>query len=413
MLALYLQAKKWRLSWRHFFDVCILGFISGLPLSIVGTTLAAWFSTEGVSLASIGLLSLVHQPYSLKFLWSPLLDSPIIKSFGRRKGWLLVCQSLLCALLITLSLLSPNEYAFTISIIALLMAFISATQDIAADAWRAEILTAKERGPGATLAIFSYRLATVISGAFALVVADRLGWPVTLCLLSFLIVLCMIATFFINEPCPLTSAKNTSEKRGGWLSIIKQLLKQKQTRQVMLLILLFKLGEAFTASSSTIMMPFLLQTMGFSLTTVGVINKGVGIAALMAGSLIAGIMLHRTALHTCLLRFGLLQIVMNMLFVGLVLVGKNTIFLSFCVLFDNLAAGMTMTALVVLMMAACDQRFTATHFALFTAVSALPRLLAGPVAALIVGLSSWLVLFIVAVLLAIPAVIYLWFVDIS
>ena len=140
---------------RHFFLVFILGFISGLPFTLLASTLAAWFASCGASIIDIGFLSLVQQPYVYKFLWAPLLDKPLFDKIGRRTGWILSCQILLCCGILLLALLNPLLNSKLIGLLALILAFISASQDIAIDAYRAELLKPKERGLGATIAIFS------------------------------------------------------------------------------------------------------------------------------------------------------------------------------------------------------------------------------------------------------------------
>ncbi len=389
---------------RHFFLVFVLGFISGLPFSLLASTLAAWFAISGVSIIDIGLLSLVQQPYFFKFLWAPLLDKALFNRLGRRTGWILSCQILLATGILVLAILNPSNNSKLIGILALVLAFTSATQDIAIDAYRAELLKPNERGLGATIAIFSYRISTMVSGALALIIADNFGWSVTFIFIAALIIPCSLIIYFIKE-VPFDSINKNQKVR--LFNILKTTINSKNSINIIILIFLFKLGEAFTSTSSVLLMPFLLNGLGFSLSAIGAIGKGVGILATLLGSVVAGVFLLRVSLYKSLISFATLQIFMNGLFVLLSVSAKNYTLLTLCIFCENLIAGMGMTALIAFMMAACDKKYTATQFALFSAISALPRLLAGPIGATIQLYVGWTNLFIMAVILAMPVLLSL------
>ncbi len=397
--------RKWCSSGRHFFIVFFLGFSSGLPFSLVGTTLAAWFSFEGLSVMAVGMLSLVNQPYIFKFIWAPFLDRPLFKSIGLRKQWIALTQLLLIVTIIFLSFLSPKHQPVLVGSLALITAFISATQDIAIDAYRAEILLPFERGLGATLAVLGYRVATLFSGAAALVIADVWGWSITISLISMLLIPPALVNLYSREPF-----KRAEKADFGFFEPLKELVVRRQGIWVMIFIFLYKLGEAFTSTTSIISMPFLIQGLGFSLTTLGLTSKGVGILATIFGSVVAGFVMLRMRLFVALMLFGVLQVCANALFILLAIVGKNITLLIVAVMMDNFSAGMGMTALLAFMMAWCDSDFTASQFALLSAIAALPRMVSGPIAALIQGLSSWVGLYTVAWLLSIPALIILVFI---
>lgn len=398
--------SKWRSMGRHFFLIIILGFICGLPFSLLGTTLSAWFTSENVSVVTISLLALVHQPYAYKFVWAPLLDYPLFKMLDRRRGWILFCQFLLAIGIITLSYLSPQAHTHVIAIMALVLAFISATQDIAIDAYRAEILTPKERGLGATIAILSYRIANIVSGALALILADKFGWQNTFVFLAFLSLPCCLVIFFI-QPNVDEQIEANEQTPGGLLKTLKSLWDKPQITSIVAMIFLYKLGEAFTSTSSPIMMPFLMQALGFSLSVVGTVAKGLGLFAVILGGIVSGALLLKANLYRCLYIFAVLQIMMNALFVILSLVGKNFALLCICIFGDNFVAGMGMTALVAFMMGICDKKYTATQFAFLSAVSALPRLLAGAIGGIVQLSYGWTGLFIISVLTAVPVLVAL------
>lgn len=398
---------KWRSMGRHFFWVALLGFMSGLPFSLLGSTLAAWFSSHGVSITTIGFLSLLQQPYVFKFLWAPLVDINISKYFDRRRSWIYLCQLLLALGLFSFTLLNPKENAILIGMIAFVMVIASATQDIAIDAFRAEILSPKERGLGATVTIASFRIATMISGAATLVVADYYGWSLTFILLFlFLIPFWLLLTSIKNSTEKNNAAPLKEKKFSLWQSL-KMFLVTREGVYTLAFVLLFKLGEAFTSTSSVLVIPFLQQGLGFSLTAIGVIGKGVAIMATLTGSLLAGLILLRLSLYKGLFLFAFLQVLMNGLFVLLSLIGKNYTLLTICMFSENLVAGMGMTALVAFMMGVCDKNYTATQLALLSSLSALPRTFAGPIGGSIQSYVGWTNLFIIAVILAIPVLLVL------
>ncbi len=392
---------------RHFFLVSVLGFVSGLPFSLLGSTLAAWFSSKGVSIVAIGFLSLLQQPYVFKFLWAPLLDITLIKRMDRRRTWIFICQTLLFIGIAWLAFLEPSENVKIIGALVLGLVFVSATQDIAIDAYRAELLAPKERGLGATVAIFSYRIATLVSGALALIIADYYGWRMTFLCISVLVIPCGLLVCFFKADINAKLQKASKPPVFNLWKSIKTFLVTKEGINIIAFVLLFKLGEAFTSTSSILVIPFLLQGLGFSLSAIGVIGKGVGILATLVGSLMAGVLLLKISLYRSLFIFAFLQIAMNTLFVLLAVVGKNYTLLTVCIFCENLVAGMGMTALIAFMMGVCNKEYTATQLALLTAVSALPRTFAGPIGATIQSYIGWTNLFVLAVVLAVPVLFVL------
>ncbi len=394
--------KKWRDN-RHFFIVFVLGFSSGLPFTLVGTTLAAWFAKSGQSITNIGLLTLIGQPYIFKFLWAPLLDISLFKRMGKRRAWLLLTQALLLICILTLSFLSPIKQPVLIALVAWLIALFSATQDIAVDAFRSEVLLPHDRGFGATLAVFSFRMATLFSGALALVWADHYGWRSTFIILSLCLLPVMCSVYFTKEPKhPKPFIEEIS-----YLEPFLFLLKRPHGLWMIAFVFLYKLAEAFTSTSSGVTMAFLIQDLHFDLSTIGLTGKGVGIIATIIGSFIAGVSMLRLSLYRALLIFGIFQAVTNLLFVLLAILGKDLYILMVAVLFDNMAAGMGMTALIAFMMAWSDKHYTASHFALLSAISALPRMLSGPIAAYIELHIGWVGLYTFATFAALPCLLLL------
>jgi len=366
--------------------VFFLGFSSGLPLALVSSTLQAWFSVTGMSLALTGMLSLLSLPYMYRMFLGPIVDRFTLSSLGRRRSWCACMQILLLVGFNVMAWLSPNSSPILIITLAFFLACFSATQDLVIDAQRTEYLVPTQYGMGVSLAVTGYRLAVLTSGGFALVLAEYYGWAAT-----YRIMGCLMAVGLVTTLCSAEPIRNTGSiprhTRNTFGSAIRALLARQQVWALLLFIFFYKLGEAFTTTTSGIVIPFLIQGIGFSLDTVGYVNKVMGVGALITGGLVAGILLIRCQLYYALLIFGLLQALANLLFVALATGGKQLFLLCIAIASDNFAAGMASTALVVLCMRVVDREFTATQLSLLIALATIPRILSGPVA---VTLQSWL-----------------------
>ena len=371
--------------------VFILGFSSGLPMALISSTLQAWFASVGMSVMATGMLSLLGLPYVYRMLWAPIVDHYSLLSIGKRRSWMLITQLLLLIGFNVLAWCSPIENPSLMVFIAFALACCSATQDIAVDAHRTEYLPLTEHGIGASIAVFGYRLAIVVSGGLALVMAHHFGWSLTYRLMGLLMIPGMIVALLSPEPSQ--STPKSARLMNTFLDPVKELLSRKGIVSLLLFIFFYKLGEAFTASTSGVMMPFLIQGLGFSLDTVGIVNKVVGVISLLFGGLLSGVLLMRWSILRALLCFGILQAVTNLLFVALAISGKNLSLFAVAVVSDNIAAGMGTTALVALIMRLVDKRYTATQFSIFVAFASIPRILSGPVAAMIQSWFGWVGLF--------------------
>jgi PAT family beta-lactamase induction signal transducer AmpG len=393
---------------KRIFIVFLLGFSSGLPFALVGSTLQAWYAVDGLSILAIGMLSLVGQPYVYRFLWAPFMDMFVPNRLGRRRGWIIITQTLLVCGFFIISLLKPSQTPWIMAILALLLAFFSASQDIAIDAYRTEILLEHEHGLGASAAVLGYRLATLISGGMALVIAQYWGWVLTYQLMAGLMIPAMIVTYRATEPVYMATQNST---KINFSAPFKELLFRPKAISVFIFIFLYKLGEAFTSTSSGIVTAFLIQGLHFDLATVGLINKVFGIASIMIGSLVAGIIMLRLSLFNALLIFGILQAVTNIVFISLASVGKNIELLTLAVVSDNIAAGMGTTALVAMLMWWCNKEYTGTQFALLTACASLPRVLSGPLAGLVQPMMGWVHFYELAFALALPCLVMLFIIK--
>jgi PAT family beta-lactamase induction signal transducer AmpG len=367
--------------------VFILGFSSGLPLALISGTLQAWFADSGMSIMATGSLSLLSLPYVYRVFWGPLLDRYSLFSLGKRRSWIVTMQVLLLLGFNLMAWFSPKTSPELMAALGFLLACFSATQDVAIDAHRTEYLPIEEHALGASLAVFGYRLALLVAGGLALIIAHHFGWAIAYRVMGCLMVFGMVATLWSPEPSlPSSNKMSLSE---SFIAPMKDILSRKGVVPLICFIIFYKLGEAFTTTTSGIVMPFLIQGLGFSLDTIAYVNKMMGIGAILMGGLMAGLLLLRWSLYRALLVFGVLQAITNLFFIALALIGKNTVVLAIAVVCDNFAAGMGSTALVALFMRLVNRRFTATQFSIFVALSTLPRILSGPLAAMLQSWVGW------------------------
>jgi PAT family beta-lactamase induction signal transducer AmpG len=388
---------------RTILVVMLLGFSSGLPLALTAGTLQAWLAVEGVDIVTIGWFALVGQPYTYKFLWAPLMDRYGLPFLGRRRGWLVVTQIALLALIAWMGTLSPKDSPWLTGVCALAVAFVSASQDIVVDAYRTDVLSAEQRGAGAAVSVLGYRLAMLASGAGALVLADQwLGWHGTYWLMAALMLVGVLAAWFALEPSGGGAPPRTLED--AVTKPLAEFFSREGAWWMLLLVVLYKLGDAFAGNLTT---AFLLQGPAFSPTEVGAISKGFGLAATIGGALAGGALMAKLRLYRALLLFGVLQAVTNLGFMLLASAGKSYPMLYAVIGAENLCGGMGTAAYVALLMAMCDRRFSATQYALLSALSAVGRVYVGPAAGYMVGGFGWTTFFFVTFLIALPGVLML------
>lgn len=388
---------------RRVGTVALLGFASGLPLALTGGTLQAWMAVEGVDLKTIGVFSLVGLPYALKFFWAPLLDRFAIPFLGRRRGWIFATQFSLMGLIFLLSLTSPQNTPWLVALLALLLTFTSASQDIVIDAYRTDVLRTNERGLGVAVSVTGYRIAMLVSGALALILSASLGWRITYMLMAFLMSIGMVATFIGPEPEYVARPPRTLKEAVS--GPIKEFFNRPAAWLFLALIILYKLGDAFAGSLTT---AFLIRGPEFSLGEVGTINKGLGLIATIFGALFGGVLLAKFGLYQSLMGFGVLQAVSNLSFMLLAYVGKVYSVMVMAVAFENLAGGMGTAAFVALLMALCDTRYTATQFALLSALASLGRVFVGPPSGILSQELGWIIFFFITFIVSIPGLILLY-----
>ncbi len=388
---------------RRMLSVLLLGFASGLPLSLVGSTLQAWFTVSGVNLVAIGFLALVGQPYVYKFVWAPLMDRFVPPLLGRRRGWVFLMQVALLITIASMALFDPTTKPLLLGALALAVAFLSASQDIAIDAYRTDLLPAEERGLGSALFVTTYRMAVLVSGSMALIIAAEMGWRFTYLLMAVMMLIGMVAAWFGPEP---------EQKVAPPVSLVeavvepfKEFMSREGAWALLLLVVLYKFGDAFSLSLTT---TFMIRGLGFSLIDVGAITKVVGLLATIIGALIGGTLMARLGLFRSLMLFGILQAVSNLTFMLLAMVGKSYPMMIAASSAEYLAGGMGTAAFLAFLMSLCNQRYTATQFALLSALSAVGRVFVGPLSGVLVEHLGWVQFYFWTFVLALPGLLLLW-----
>ena len=379
-----------------------LGFASGLPFNLSQSTLQAWLASLDVSLKTIGWLTWVGMPYLFKFVWAPLLDRFVPPFLGRRRGWILMFQAGIALTVAVLGLQAPNEAIYAVAALALLLSFLSASQDIVVDAYRTDTLRAPERGLGSTAAQLGWRIATLLSGAFALILSKFLGWRDTYFLMAVLAAATMVLTVLAPEPERAVVPPRTL--RAAVIEPLRELLGRPGALALLGLVVLYKVGDAAALSLST---AFLIKGVGFSAAEVGAVAKTTSIAAILVGTTIGGLVYARLGLYRSLLIFGVLQAATNLLYSWLAVAGRDFAVMITAVGFDNLAGAMGATVFGAFMMALCNMRFSAFQFAALSALASLARVVIGPIAAALVQRIGWPEFFVVTFLCGLPGLVLL------
>lgn len=379
-----------------------LGFASGLPLALTSTTLQAWMTESNVNLMKIGSISLLGLPYTLKFLWAPLMDQFGLPLLGKRKSWIVAMQVCLALAIFILANISPSENLSLLFSMAMIVVVFSASQDIAIDAYRTDMLQAPERGLGATYFVFAYRIGMLVAGGLALIFADHIGWKHTYELMAALILFSLVPTI-LAPPIAEVPLVSSNVMQTMWASFMN-IVQRPGVVWLLLLILFYKFGDALALQ---LMTNFLLHGLGFTLTQIGMAYKVLGFIAIFLGGFVGGVFLLRLSLYNALLYFGLAQAVSNLTFVFLAMMGKNLSFMAFSIFLENFCSGMSTAAFFAFLMSLCDKRFTASQYAFFIAIASAGRVLLGPVAAYMVEHVGWVQFYWWAFVLCFPGIFFL------
>ncbi len=452
---------------RRIAVMLLLGFASGLPLALSTGSLQAWLTVSGVDIKTIGFFALAGLPYTFKFVWAPLVDRFEPPWAGRRRGWLVLTQLALAGACLAMAQLDPATQIDQMGAVAVAIAFLSATQDVVFDAYRSDLLSERERGAGAAVSVLGYRLAMLVSGGLALILADQwLGWPTTYRAMAVLMGLFAIVSLFappvppVAAPAGAGAPTAASRELLGFAAMLAsglvvwfglralpwgaleadrfgRLLVLTVTLMVsfaaairvaravgfpsfvapwdaffardkaiwlLVFIVFYKLGDAFAGSLST---TFLIRGVGFSQTEVGAVNKVFGLAATLIGALAGGAWLARADLFRALMLFGVLQAVSNLGYWVLSVVPRHTALMAAAVGFENLCGGMGTAAFVAFLMALTQREFSAAQFALLSALAAIGRVYVGPASGVMVEAMGWPSFFVVSVVAALPGLLLL------
>ncbi|MBI5177753.1 MAG: MFS transporter [Nitrospinae bacterium] len=379
------------------------GFSSGLPLALTAGTLQAWMAVAGVDIKTIGLFALIGLPYTLKFLWAPLMDRFVPPFLGRRRGWMIASQAALLACIAAMAGGDPAASPLALAAVALCTAFASASQDIVIDAYRTDILREEERGAGVAVFVAGYRIGMLTSGALALVLSEQIGWQNTYLLMAVLMSVGAACAIVAPEPDGRVVPPRTLGD--AVMHPLKDFFGRQGAVLFLLLIILYKLGDAYAGTMTT---AFLIRGAGFSAGDVGIVNKGFGMASLIAGAMAGGALMVRMGLYRSLLLFGGLQAVSNLSFMLLAWAGKSWPLMVFAVGFENLCGGMGTAAFVALLMALCNRDFSATQFALLSSLASLGRVFVSPTSGFVVERTGWAEFFFITALTALPGLFLLW-----
>ncbi|MDB6096640.1 MAG: Muropeptide transporter AmpG [Francisellaceae bacterium] len=380
----------------------ILGFSSGLPLALTGTTLSTWFATTSISAKSLSLLTLVSFPYIFKFLWAPFLDRFTPPFLGRRRGWIVLIQMTICLVLASMAFQSPEKNTYLLKLLACFLAFFSASQDIVIDAYKREILREDELVFGAAMGVNGYRIAMLISGGMALIIADKFNWQITYLIMATLMLIGIVAAIVGPEPeIKALAPKNIKE------AVIKSLIEffnRPFAIPIILFIVLYKVGDSFAQS---LIQPYLLREIKMSLTQIGTLVKGLGFSATIIGTLLGGILTPKLGFYKALLIFSLFHSSSYLAYPFLLETGGEQWVVGSIIFTENLANGLVMATFVGYLMSLCNRKFTAFQYALFSALSSISRVTIGPYAGLVVDKYGWTYFFWISGLLAIPGLIIL------
>ncbi len=385
--------------------ICVfLGFTSGLPLFVLINLLQAWLAKSELDIKSIGLFALVTFPYTWKFVWSPLMDRFHFGKLGRRRGWMMLTQ---IGLLLSIGLLGsfdPITQIKWVAVFACIIAFLSASQDIVVDAFRREILHDNELGLGSAVHVNAYKVAGLVPGALSLILADQMAWQTVFWITAAFMLPGLICTLLVDEPEIYGEPpKNIREAvvlpfqefimRGGW----------NKALWILVFIFCYKLGDSMATALAT---KFYID-LGFSMTEIGVVSKAVSFWASIAGGILGGIWMVKLGINRALWVFGVLQAVAILGFAWQANVGVNTVVLACVIGFEAFAVGLGTTAFVAYIMRETDPRFTATQFALFTSLAAVPRTFINATVGMIVDYTGWFNFFLLCFILAWPGMLML------
>ncbi|MBI5896865.1 MAG: AmpG family muropeptide MFS transporter [Desulfobacterales bacterium] len=387
---------------RRMLVALIMGFSAGLPLLLTISLLQARMTKEGVDLSVIGLMALVGLPYTLKFVWAPVLDRYTLPFFGRRRGWLLISQLLLVLAIVGLGLTPSAPHTWAVALAALAVTFFSASQDIVIDAYRREDLADTELGLGASLYVSGYRLGMWVAGGGAFIMADFYSFATVYFIMAACMLPGVLTTLLTPEPRALFGVSRTIKE--AVIEPFKEYFDRREALWILAFILLYKIGDTMASAITT---PFYLET-GFSMTEIGAVVKTFGAGAIIAGGLIGAGLMLKLGISRSLWIFGGLPALSTAGFMALAHLGHSLPGLTAVIAFENLSAGMGSAAYLAFMASITNQKFTATQYALLSSLMGIPRVIASAGTGYLAQFMGWPGFFLACTLVAIPGMLLLF-----
>lgn len=382
-------------------SVFLLGFSSGLPLVLIGSTLKAWLRYDKMDLTLIGFFGLTGLPYTWKFLWAPLMDRFVPPFLDRRRGWILICQVLLVLGFIAMAAIHPSEQIKLTAVVAVFIAFFSASQDIVIDAYRREVLEEHEIGFGSSMAVNGYRLAMYWAGAGALLVAGFMSWKMAYLTMAASMGVSILFTFL----APKVDAKIKPPKtlKEAVIEPFFEFFKRTGAIEILAFILLYKLADQLAGE---MLNPFYVD-LGFTPQEIGGVSKTIGLWSTIAGGTLGGLIIIRIGLIRSLWAFGILQAVSVALFSVLAVRGHDIGTLAWVVFAECITSGMGTSAYVGFMASVSNRKFTATQYALFSSLMGVPRIIFGSSTGYLAKHMGYKTFFIFCTVTAIPGLLLL------
>jgi MFS transporter, PAT family, beta-lactamase induction signal transducer AmpG len=381
----------------------LLGFSSGLPYLLTGETLRLWLVDAKADLAHIAQFVSVTLPYNIKFLWAPLLDRYRVPFLGRRRGWICVFQLLLTGALLAMSRLDPSESLGAFAVVAVVIAVLSASQDIVIDAYTNDVLSPEERAAGSASAVMGYRLAMLVASSLALVLADHIPWHVVYALMAALMLGSVAVTVIAPEPPPRPNAPRTLAD--AFTMPVIDFFRRLGWRHALVIVAFaatYKFGEQF---AQTLTAPFFRQVIGFTKTEIGVLQKAVGFSAWAIGGAAGGVLVARYGVRRMLIAFGLLQATTHIAYLWIAAAGKNLAVYGVAIFLENVSFAMATSAFVAMLLSMSATAMSATQYALLTSLTTVAAKACGWFAPDVVATVGWTGFFLTSIAMAIPGII--------
>lgn len=391
------------LKQKQFLIVFLMGIPSGFPFLLTSKTMQVWLKEASVDLTVIGVFSMVALPYTLKFLWAPFVDRYKFPFLGLRRGWLFICQVFLTLLIVIMSLVNPAENLWWFAVMALLISFFSATQDVIVDAYRIDTLSSADLGLGTALYMYGYKISMLITGALALVLADHISWQSVYISMATIMGLTIFITYWADEPKSRGSHPESLQQ--AVVAPFKEFLARKSAFWILLFIVLYKVGDNMAAN---MLSPFYLD-MGYTKTEIGIIAKLISPTISWIGPILGGFLVYFFGISGALWVAGILQAASTFSFAFLAWLPKNLWLYGAVISFEDVTAMVGSVAFVSFMSNSVNRQFTATQFALLSGLAQIPRVIIAAPAGYFAKTMGWSSFFIFCALAAIPGMLLIFF----